>query len=111
MTARPSCQSMKLKNKNKKQKTAKIFPRRITNVPLAAKTTLVIKKPQNPRKTKNKRKKKYQNKKTTLHTKPKTAPESIHTTNHRHFISRNLTLKDSTAESFKENRSFLSTKL
>lgn len=54
---------MKLKNKNKKQKTAKIFPRRITNVPLAAKTTLVIKKPQNPRKTKNKRKKKYQNKK------------------------------------------------
>lgn len=39
------------------------------------------------------------------------APESIHTTDHRHFVSGNLTLKDSTAESFKQNRPLLSTKI
>ncbi|EDL23892.1 mCG1031894, partial [Mus musculus] len=69
------------------------------------------KTPKPKEKQKTKERKNTKTKKTTLHTKPKTAPESIHTTNHRHFISRNLTLKDSTAESFKENRSFLSTKL
>lgn len=33
------------------------------------------------------------------------APESTHTTDHRHFCSGNLTLKDYTAI-YKENRSF-----
>ncbi|EDL88002.1 rCG56862 [Rattus norvegicus] len=39
------------------------------------------------------------------------APESIHTTIIDISFFGNLTLKDSTAESFKENRSFLSTKI
>lgn len=70
-----------------------------------ARNNIVDQKPkanQKPTHTQNKNRNKQTNK-------IRMALGSIHTTDHRHFFSGNLTLKDSTAI-YKQNRLFLSTK-